>query len=228
MNAARPRLKLAHAAAFVLLACLAAQAETLSPGQSVNRKLSEGQTAEYDFRGFRNTPLLFTVQRRGVGVDLEILDSDGLQHRRWNAIAVKEEVAFTPQDDGTYRLVLVGRRKTGDVLVVLDYVSGPPSGRNRVVPLEAGGNREGDLAEGAFDEYSFRGAANSPVLITVQRQGVALDLEIFSPQGIRLKGFAAIPSTKEVPFTPGAAGTYRVRLTGRRRHGHYVIALSTP
>jgi hypothetical protein len=228
MRAERFRLKLAQAAALVLLACAAARAETLSPGQSVTRRLSEGQALEYDFRGDRNTPLLFTVQRRGVAVDLEILDSDGIQHRRWNAIAVREEVAFTPQDDGAYRLVLVGRRKTGDVVLVLDYVSGPPAGRNRVVPLEPGASREGDLAEGSFDEYSFRGAPGAPVLITVQRQGVAADLEIFSPQGVRLKGFAAIPVTKEVPFTPTAAGAYRVRLTGRRRHGHYVIALSAP
>ncbi len=200
--------------------------------QSRQGELALGAADEYRFEGHRNTPVLFTLQRTSgeLGYWLEIYDQQDRrisQHGRlWGSTY---NIPFTPQADGPLRLRIAADREFGSYVLSVRLVSGPPSERNRLLPLVAGGSQSGDLAAGAFDDYSFAGKAGERLVFTTQHLAGSLGywVHVFDSEGEELAKHGRFhQGTQQIEFEPPTDTTYRIRISADREFGPYVITLN--
>lgn len=214
------------ASIFILILPHAAVGQgTIAPGQSVHGSLSTGQSLEYTFSGMSNTPILMSVQKGKHDLHVEFFDADGMKLKRYEYISTKK-LPFTPQSNGTYKLVLSCTSGKDTFVMKMDYAAGPPEQRNKLIPLSSGESREGNLAADAYDEYSFTGSAGHALRFTIQRDTLDLHMTIFDDKGLEVQKDEYIDSNAKKSFTPPTTGTYKVRLRCSSGYGHYIIALS--
>ena len=200
--------------------------------QSRQGELALGAADEYRFDGHRNTPVLFILQRTSgeLGYWLEIYDQQDRRisqfGRFWGST---NNVPFTPQADGPLRLRVVADREFGSYVLSARLISGPPSERNQIEPLAAGGSHSGELAVGAFDDYSFTGKAGDRLVFTTQHLAGNLVywVRIFDGEGERLDEHGRFyQGTQRIEFEPPADGPYRIQIFAEREYGPYVITLN--
>ncbi|HEX9730672.1 MAG TPA: hypothetical protein VGG06_01655 [Thermoanaerobaculia bacterium] len=203
----------------------------LSPGTRATGQLRAGTVAGYTFAGQANTPVLFTVQRTDGELSYYGLiydPKDFLLEEHGRFYDGTYSIPFTPTADGEYKLHMKGQSQGGKYAVTMSYLSGPPEKRNQVTQLTLDRSEKGMLAVGAFDDFSFNGSANTPLLLQIQRSSGELgyEVELLDDQGTSLARYGRFWDRLEsVPFTPPGSGRYLARLRGSRNFGSYTLAM---
>jgi hypothetical protein len=196
----------------------------IQPGTTQTGTLSNQQTREYTFDGFNNTPVVFTLTAKsGLQVSMEIFDfrDQRVLHSGFNYEA---KYPFTPKENEKYKVKLTGIYGPGSYTISNEYVAGKDRPNPRVLePSEVGTQLDGVLAQDAFDEFTFTGSFNTPVLFTVvANNGLQLSLQIYKPNGqpVFSSGFGY---NAQYPFTPLENGEYKAKLTAIYGPGSYTI-----
>ncbi|MCP4116051.1 MAG: hypothetical protein GY737_11725, partial [Desulfobacteraceae bacterium] len=94
--------------------------------------------------------------------------------------------------------------------------------------IQANDTKTGKLAVGAYDEYRFKGFANTPILITNYKSNSNLryNIEIYNSQEIRSfyeTGFGG--EVYERGFTPKTDGEYTLKITATSWFGSYKLKM---
>lgn len=211
-----------------------AEENRLRPGTRASGHARQGTASRYAFAGQRNTPVVFQVQRTagglGYGVDIlgpqnRLITEHGPFHHGAHAIP------FTPREDGEYGVRVRGMEHGGDYVIALSQVNDPSHPRDTTVRLGFGHSARGMLAAGSWNDFTFDGAADTPLVFKLQRSmgELGYTLSFYDDQGNQLArhgGFRG--GWQNVPFIPPRTGTYRARLQGTEAHGGYTLTLSQP
>lgn len=206
--------------------------EILPPGGAVSDSVAKDSFNDYSFQGNENTPLLFTIQRSqgDLGYWYQVFDSNGFQlAQNGTYYSGVTQIPFTPQEDGNYVFRILGTRAFGEYTLVMTYLGGEPESRNIITPAEIDTGNSGSLAVGAFDDYSFSGSANTPLLFSVQRVDGNLGYwyEFFDSRGTSLAENGTYYSgIATIPFTPQEDDDYIFRIIGTRDFGSYNLVSS--
>ena len=208
-----------------------AEDQILEPGTRAVGPLRQGTETAFSFVGHANTPILFGVQRTegelGYGVQFQD-PKDFLLQELGTYYGGLNYIPFTPTADGRYGLTLKGIREGGAYSVTMSYLSGPPAKRNKTAALTLERSQKGMLAVGAFDNFTFPGSVNTPVLLKIQRATGELgySIQIFDEMQTSLAHLGKYwGGLNEIPFTPPANGKYRIQVQGNNNYGSYNLAL---
>lgn len=203
----------------------------LLPGTRATGRSRQGTVTAFTFPGHANTPVLFEVQTTEgeLRYSLELYDSKDFLVSTHGTFGPGRRYAipFTPPADGQYGIRLKGRSRGGAYALTMAWVSGPPEKRNLVPELGLESSKKGMLAVGAWDDYTFEGSANTPLLLKLQRSTGELTyvVELFDLDGNRLARYGTFRDGMQyIPFTPQQDGTFTARVYGTRNYGGYTIA----
>ncbi|NJN94738.1 MAG: hypothetical protein HC875_11900, partial [Anaerolineales bacterium] len=206
--------------------------------------LAIGSYDDYQFAGFENTPMLFTIEVSEGYLSYQVIILDATANEvtkpteyHPGAVSSHRKIAipFTPQADGEYTLRLQGTEYTASYRLRMDFISGDKNTRQPVREIEEVAKYyEGTLAIGSFDEYKFAGIANTSVLLTIEvpegylsYQVTILDAttnEVTKPAEYH-PGAVSSHRKIAIPFTPEADGEYTLRLTGTEYTAGYRLRM---
>lgn len=204
----------------------------LLPGTRATGRARKGTVAAYTFPGHANTPVLFEIQTTEgeLSYGVELYDPKDFlvsEHGTFHS-GQRYAVPFTPPADGQYGIRVKGTSRGGAYALTMAWVSGPPEKRNLVAALGRETSEKGMLAIGAWDDFTFEGSANTPLLLKLQRSTGELgySLELFDEDGKRIAQHGTFwDGMQRVPFTPWRDGTFTARVYGTHNYGGYTFAL---
>ncbi|MEZ4883552.1 MAG: hypothetical protein R3E32_02355 [Chitinophagales bacterium] len=181
-------------------------------------------------------PILIEVKVFGkLGCRIEILNPDEEILKKKGGVWVSdqfEQIPFTPLKTATYTVRVWGTNKVGNYLLHISYIDDEEQEPNKVIALEDNAEKYFNrIGEGAYDDYTFEGYVNTPVILqtrTEDRLGYLVlilnsDEEVLWKSGVNW----AAETFDENPFTPTEDATYTLRIEGRSNLGSYAVKYYT-
>ena len=197
-----------------------------------NISLAKGSSEEVTFSGFKNLPILINTERNSGSLtySVKITDSSGFVHLNKGSFGSGHiETSFTPTIDDVFTIRFEGTGSSGSLNIEGTVLTtGAVSLRNQVQNINREEGKKRILAKDAFDEYSYNGSANTPIIIRTQRSSGSLTytVKIFDSTGTLVLNKGSFGSGLiETPFTPTTNSNYIIRIEGTGRFGDYVLSI---
>lgn len=194
-------------------------------------KIAMGQTIDHPFEGQKNSPVILrfnkTHKKKIYKVSIINPQGDTVLKGGWQGYTNKDQ-AFTPAEDGTYTIRLIGGKVHGTYnFSIKQWATGAQlSGQANVI--KPGDAADGKIATGAAAEYRFQGQANSPVLFRFIKTNKRKLYRAFilNSRGDSLFSAGWLGHINvDKAFTPPKDDTFTLRLTGGASFGNYAFSM---
>ena len=206
----------------------------LEPGVEQVGRLGIGAYDDYLFDGFRNTPILFTVERnRGeLCYYLYVYDSEGEQRAYWGRYCSgQQKFAFTPPRTEPLTVRIYADNHYGDYLLEVDWLDAPPQERHQITDMESGVEHSGRLGVGSWDGYRFQGSAGQMMKLTVVRDkgDLCYYIYLFDSDDEQTAYWGRYcGGQNEIEYELPKSDTYILRIYADSNYGDYTLTLGSP